>query len=413
MESLPIREAALRAVDEMLALGYKPRTAWAEYETCYARFIRYHAQNGKTTFDTSVTTKYLGELKQSFELKEISYKTYRRYVHGAENLAEFCQTRHLPKKKNQAKSWVYGILHETLDYFSVWNTGCSETTKKLDRGVAGRFLVWLQDNDHRDFSEVTGETARQYLTECAEKYAPVTLINVKSGVKKFFRYLHAAGLIESEYEKAFDFMISAPSVIIPGASQEDIAAILTQVDRFSPKGKRDYAILLLGAVTGLRGCDIINLKLDDINWKNGEIHIVQQKTRKLLLLPLTKDVGAAIQEYILNVRVTPFVPISPDERHVFLKFYHACNTPFGKGGVNRIYKYYQLKAGLKGGGFHDLRRALGSRLVVGGATSATVSQTLGHVDPDVAKRYMAFNTLQLRTCALDFSGLEPKKGSVL
>lgn len=409
MENVSIREAALRAVDEMLALGYKPRTAWAEYETCYARFIRYHERNGKAAFDAGVAMKYLEELRKSYELGEISYITYHRYVHGAESLAEFCRTRHLPKKKNQAKSWVYGIFQDIADGFWAWNTECGETTRKLNSGVAGRFLLWLQNSERKDFSNVTGETARQYLKECAEKYAPVTLSNVKSGVKKFYRYLHAAGLIESSYEEAFDFPILVPSVIKPGASQDAIATILAQVDRFSPKGKRDYAILLLGAVTGLRACDIINLKLDDIDWKNGEIRIVQQKTNKSLTLPLTKDVGAAVQEYILNARVTPFVPILPDERHVFLRLGNLCNTPLGKSGINTIYKHYQLKVSLKGGSFHDLRRGLGSRLVVGGATLATVSQTLGHVDTDVAKKYMAFNMSQLQTCALDFSGIEPLK----
>lgn len=413
MENVSIKKAALMAVDEMLALGYKPRSAWEEYETCYARFIRYHEQNGKAAYDASVMMKYLEELRKSYKSEDISYNTYRRYVHGAESLAEFCKTGRLPKKKNQEKSWIYGNLRQAIDGFSDWNIECGETTRKLDSGIAGRFLVWLQNNEHKDFSKVTGETAWQYLTECAERYAPVTLLNVKSGVKKFYKYLHDVGFIESDYEKTFDFPILLPNTIKIGASQDDIAIILAQVDRFSPKGKRDYAILLLGAVTGLRACDIINIKLDDIDWKNGEIRIIQQKTHKSLTLPLTKDVGVAVQEYILNARVTPFVPILPDERHVFLRLGSLCNTPLGKGGVNTIYKYYQLKAGLQSGSFHDLRRGLGSRLVVGGATLATTSQTLGHVDPDVAKKYMAFNTSQMQACALDFSGIEPLKGSVL
>ena len=53
---------------------------------------------------------------------------------------------------------------------------------------------------------------------------------------------------------------------------------------------------------GLRAVDIIRLKLTDIDWKKGEIRVLQRKTSVPAILPLTKDVGEALQEYILNWR---------------------------------------------------------------------------------------------------------------
>jgi integrase len=55
--------------------------------------------------------------------------------------------------------------------------------------------------------------------------------------------------------------------------------VVEQVDRETPSGKRDNAILD-EIHTGLRAGDIANLKLTDIDWKNSEMRLVQGKTQK-------------------------------------------------------------------------------------------------------------------------------------
>jgi integrase/recombinase XerD len=56
-------------------------------------------------------------------------------------------------------------------------------------------------------------------------------------------------------------------------SHSDVDGILTSVDRSTPLGRRDYAILLLAARYGLRPCDIRDLTLDEINWRGERIDI--------------------------------------------------------------------------------------------------------------------------------------------
>lgn len=80
------------------------------------------------------------------------------------------------------------------------------------------------------------------------------------------------------------------------------------IDRSTAMGKRDYAMIMTAAVTGIRSVDIINLTFDAIDWINGEIRIIQHKTGKTLALPLTTDVGEAIQDYILNGRPKSDLP---------------------------------------------------------------------------------------------------------
>lgn len=61
---------------------------------------------------------------------------------------------------------------------------------------------------------------------------------------------------------------------------------------------RDKAIFLLGYVLGIRACDIVALKLTDINWENDCIQFVQSKTGNTVKLPLCTDIGNALFLYI-------------------------------------------------------------------------------------------------------------------
>ena len=85
-------------------------------------------------------------------------------------------------------------------------------------------------------------------------------------------------------------------------SDEDLICILNAIDTSTPKGKRNKAIILLGAATGMRAADIVSLKLSNIDWRNGIITLNQTKTGKCVRIPLTELVALALQDYILNAR---------------------------------------------------------------------------------------------------------------
>ena len=69
--------------------------------------------------------------------------------------------------------------------------------------------------------------------------------------------LKAVEFIDNNYEKHL--------------SIDEIAAVLSIIDRNTPTGKRDFAMILLATVTGLRCVDICKLTFSDIDWINGEL----------------------------------------------------------------------------------------------------------------------------------------------
>lgn len=163
---------------------------------------------------------------------------------------------------------------------------------------------------------------------------------------------------ESSHSELFSFSVNREKKVFPVLPKSDIAKLLDTIDRNSTKGKRDYAIMLLGTVLGLRACDAVALKLTDIDWLRGEIRIVQSKTSNPVILPLTQDVGEALKDYILNARP------STTDKEIFLRINAPHKRLAAAVTVGEIYRNCCIAAGLPASTrFHNLRRALGTSMV--------------------------------------------------
>lgn len=185
----------------------------------------------------------------------------------------------------------------------------------------------------------------------------------------------------------------------------EIYDMFCAIDRKTSIGKRDYAMFMIAFVTGMRSIDIVNLKLSDIDWINGEIRITQQKTEVSLALPLTKDVGEAIKDYILHGR-----PESSFE-NIFLTSRPPIG-PFGRRGIYSAFNHIRAKAGLEKCSFHGLRRAVGTNMVIAGIPVTTIAQILGHSEISSTKQYISLDSTHLKDCALGLEGISGNGGNV-
>ncbi|MCC2193107.1 tyrosine-type recombinase/integrase [Gemmiger formicilis] len=126
-------------------------------------------------------------------------------------------------------------------------------------------------------------------------------------------------------------------------SPEEIDKILAVIDTANPVGRRNYAIFLLLARTGLRISDVLGLKFSNINWKENCISLSQQKTGNALSLPLSKELGMAIISYLQDGR--------PQSSSAFIFLSH--NAPFQPLGehnnFNPEFHKYLRRAGSEKG----------------------------------------------------------------
>jgi len=183
-------------------------------------------------------------------------------------------------------------------------------------------------------------------------------------------------------------------------SEEQIESLVRAIDTTNPIGKRDYAMMLIGARLGMRIGDITNLKFRDIDWDNKEITIIQNKTKEPLILPLPNDVGWAIIEYLKNGR-----PITEYENIFVVHNAPYKGKPF-KSTLRHNFNKALKRAGIsvektKRCGWHSLRHSLATNLLQNQVGVMMISDILGHSDPQVAKHYLRVDMEGLKKCSLE------------
>ncbi len=81
-------------------------------------------------------------------------------------------------------------------------------------------------------------------------------------------------------------------------TREEVEALIASIERSSPKGKRDYTMVLIIARLGLRATDVCCLTFENIRWEQSLIVLNQQKTGERIELPLLSEIGWATIDYL-------------------------------------------------------------------------------------------------------------------
>ena len=264
---------------------------------------------------------------------------------------------------------------------------------------AVRFLDYLVSQNIKVCRKLTLPLINNYINTLAG-YTYKTIEQVLCSLRVFFRFLHQNGEIDLDFSTKIPMIQTRKQTRIPSVwTTADLQKLIDAIDRGSPMGKRDYAIILLACRLGLRCTDIKNLKLDNFHWEDKKLVYVQSKTRTPASLPLTPEIGWVIIDYLKYGR--PKV----NTEHVFVR-HLAPFLPFAKGNhLNQIIKKYIRRAHLptmkKKRGMHSLRHTLASLLLEKNTSLSTISDILGHIDTESTSVYLKVDMNKLKECPLD------------
>jgi len=225
------------------------------------------------------------------------------------------------------------------------------------------------------------------------------LRSVINTIRQFLRFLCEADITKVDYSIAVPKNPPKHRKIYQGFSEKETDSILGGVNRDTIKGKRNYAIMLIAARTGLRAIDIANLKFENIDWRTNEIRIIQQKTGYPLSLPLTAEVGNALAEYILQARP------KTDSSLIFGHIYSG--KALKSASVSAIVKKYAINAGITNShnryGVHSFRRGFGKSLLEASVPIDMINELLGHTEMNSSRPYLAIDETGLKKCAISLS----------
>lgn len=236
-----------------------------------------------------------------------------------------------------------------------------------------------------------------------------------SVLRIFFRYLYDNSLIHKDYsQEIVDIKPRRREKLPSFYGKDEILAIERSIERSSPKGKRNYAIVKLASRLGLRASDIAELEFSNIEWEKNIIRVKQKKTGKIIELPLLADVGNAMIDYIENGRP------KDDRKTIFLSYISPHRTLTSQS-ISNIISTIIVNAGIdiKGRrhGSHCLRHSLAYNMLDNGCTLGVISNALGHASVESTMSYMGIDIGGLMACALVVPPVAPsfynQKGGLL
>jgi integrase/recombinase XerD len=238
---------------------------------------------------------------------------------------------------------------------------------------------------------VDGFLAERRVDVCAR-----SLGSTCAALRALLRYLFRAGIVRRDLSLVVDGPRTYSLSEIPRSiTAVDVKRTLAAVERRSIVGRRDYAMLMLLVVYGLRAREVAALTLDDIDWRASVLHVRGRKAGHDAAFPLTPEVGEALLDYLRHAR-----PDTPD-RQIFFRIV-APRAAITHCVVSVRAKLYLRKAGITVArpGSHTLRHSCAQRLVDAEFSLKVIGDFLGHRRAASTRIYSKVAIEALREVAL-------------
>ena len=303
----------------------------------------------------------------------------------------FVQPPHAPQP-NRSDIHLHRFMSHLRDA-----RGYAPSTVRRQAQIAGEFLEWLGLESAPERLQSLGqEDVERFLRHLAKRMGRVALQKPIAILRNFLRFLASSGCITSGLELQIDTPRVYRQEQLPRALPwTTVQAFLRSIDRTTTTGIRDCAIFSLMVSYGLRACDIVALKLENIEWRAGRIRICQSKTGNPLELPLTPEVGSALYRYLKKV------PRYGTYREVFLRL-RAPGGPLKSTAVTEAFQAWSRRSGLDipFKGPKCLRHSYAVHLLRHGLPLKTIGDLLGHRSVESTAVYLRLATEDLRGVAL-------------
>lgn len=385
--SLPILGGTLDDFDDwMIQQGYRFSTRQVYIERC--RIIDLYFRHRRCSL-ASLTFAQVRRCHRYFRPRA----EYIASVVGC--LKRFLLSQH--KIAPIASSTPFDELLASYRYYMLDVRGLAPTSADSHSRTINEFLHYVH-RIRRTFAlaHLHPHHVDRFVRSVAARLGRQSLQHVACHIRAFIRFLRLKGHMPA----GPDFVIYKPRLYrgeqLPRALPwETVRAFLKSFDRDAGAGRRDYAMFLLIATYGLRGCDIAGLRLDDIDWRAGVIHVRQRKTRSPLELPLTRPVAVALLAYLRKARpqtsqrcvffsaVAPVIPLTP---HMVG---YAFRTRIKAGNLKIPFK-----------GVYCLRHSYALHLLRSGVPLKTIGDLLGHTTIESTGVYLRVHIDDLREIAL-------------
>ncbi len=383
-------------LDALVKAGYHEHTIY-NYIGVVRRFKAFCEDKGITEYTPDFGKTYADDVisSKTGKFSKNRYHSQGRFIrllNSYYNVGTFDFTI-LKRGKREPTHEKYKKLYQDYGEFLLAKY-IRDTTVHFYKYELYYFLQYLEGIQFFDIDSLSSNIVIDYLKsvkQCRQRA-------VLCGLRLFLKYIERDDLYAA-IEGIHAYRVKR---IIPTLTDDEQYRLKDTIE-FGKVTYRDVAIVLLGLASGIRACDLIKLKLSDIDWINETISFKQSKTCNPVCLPLTTAIGNAIASYISEERP------KTDNDFLFLRLIAPFDPLAGHSScyavVKRVFKQADISKDNKIFGMHMLRHNAASTMVKNEVPIATIAAILGHANTDTTDVYITTDETRLKECVLPMVGI--------
>jgi site-specific recombinase XerD len=382
----PLEPFAAGFAAELTRLGYTPGSARCQLELA-AHLGRFLAARG---VDAMALT---GPMVEAFldSRRAMGYRAFRSRKALVPLLTYLRGLGAVPVAEVAVPAPSEAVLERYRGYLIV-ERGVGVKTARGYLDLVRPFVASCACGDGADVQNLTAGDVTSFLVSESHRLAPKTVQRLATALRSLLRFWHLDGVLEGSLVDVVPKVAYRSPGLPQALGPTGVAALLSSCDRDGPNGLRNFAILTLLARMGVRPGEVAGLRLDDIDWRRGEI-TVRGKGNRCDQLPLPADVGQTIVDYLRFGR-----PSDALDRCVFIRIrapHHGMTT----GGITQVVAAAARRAGLGTFYANRLRHTAATSMLTAGAPLAEIGQVLRHRRPLTTAIYAKVDTESLRVLA--------------
>ena len=270
------------------------------------------------------------------------------------------------------------LIDQFLD--AVWvEQGLSENTLSAYSSDLKIFAKWLGE---RPILDVNGPQLTEFLGDrYKDGIGNRSAARILSSLRRFYGYYIRENRIKIDPTA----LIESPHIGQPlpaSLSEQDVELLLGAPEVTNALGFRDRTMLEMLYATGLRVSELVNLKFEQISFRQGVVRIIG-KGNKERLVPVGEEAMSWLENYMVQARKTIL-----GERQCDYLFVTNRADNMTRQAFWHIIKRHAKKAGIsKELSPHTLRHAFATHLLNHGADLRVVQLLLGHADLSTTQIY--------------------------
>lgn len=230
------------------------------------------------------------------------------------------------------------------------------------------------------------------LNDKGRQNQPQSQNNYLKTVKSFFAFLKSEGYLSYDPSKEISYAKASRRLPRTILTEQEIKKLFKAPDINTPLGYRDRAILEVLYSTGIRRQELLNLKLEDIDYEKGFLRVNRGKGGKDRIVPLGKIACKYLENYIKLVRID----LQRIERSEYL-FLTLAGTRLEETSLRkRLHRYVKQAKLNKTVTPHVFRHTCATHLIQQKANIRCVQEILGHKSLDTTQKYTQITITDLK-----------------